>query len=71
MTEITNINFTYCILTPERTENGEYIPGKAFGIGLETESTEAYDAIFKPKNRMYKVLSMCIYEVGLISISLN
>jgi hypothetical protein len=71
MVETTNDEFTYCVLLPERIENNKYIEGKAFGVGPSSDSTESYDKIFKITNNMYKVLSMCIYEVRLILVLTN
>jgi hypothetical protein len=63
MIEISNENFTYCVLSPEHMEENEFIHGNAFGVGPKNDPTGVYDNIFKSNNGKYTILSMCIYEV--------
>jgi DNA-directed RNA polymerase subunit L len=66
MVEVSNEDFTYCVLLPERIEGNKYVESKAFGIGPSSDSTSVYDKIFHLNTDLYKVLSMCIYEVSKI-----
>jgi hypothetical protein len=63
MIESTSEEFSYCVLSPEHIENNDFIEGKAYGVGSKSDSTDAYDTIFKLNNDIYKILAMCIYEV--------
>ena len=61
---MTNKQWNYCALTPSRTDNGEMVAGRAFGVGPATDATEQYDSAFAMSEDFYSVLSVCVYEVG-------
>lgn len=63
MVEVTNNDFTYCVLIPEHIEGNKFIESRAFGIGPASDSTNMYDKVFATGTNLYHVLSMCIYEV--------
>lgn len=66
MVEVTNKDWTHCVLLPEIYANsGDYATTKAFGVGPENDMTEAYQQIFSLNTPLYQVLSMCIYEVSI------
>lgn len=65
MVEVTNDEFTYCVLVPEFIENNVQYEGYAFGVGPKSDSAGIAQRIFKSNTDIYKVLSMCIYEVSL------
>lgn len=67
MVEVTDDEFVYCVLTPERFDGNDYIKAHAFGMKPESDSTKVYDNIFGLNRDTYKILSMCIFEVTIIS----
>jgi hypothetical protein len=62
MKEVTNDDFTYCVLMPERIEGNKYVESQAFGVDPASDSTSMYDKIFNTNSEMYQILSMCVYE---------
>jgi len=62
MVETASEEFTYCVMMPERIDENKYLGGKAFGVGPTSDSTSSYDKVFHLNNKLYQVLSMCIYE---------
>ncbi|GMS79938.1 hypothetical protein PENTCL1PPCAC_2113, partial [Pristionchus entomophagus] len=55
----TNEAWKYCSLIPFAAPNGK---GRASGVGAVTENLAGYDATFGQNSKLYKVLTMCIYE---------
>ena len=66
MVEVTNDDYKYCMLMPERIDSNNFMEGKAFGVGPDNDVTSTYDKIFavNKESDVYQILSMCIYEVG-------
>jgi hypothetical protein len=65
MVEVTNDEYTYCVLLPERIDNNKFTEGKAFGVGPTSDSTSAYDKVFSMNDNMFQILTLCVYEVSL------
>uniref|UniRef100_A0A1I8AI02 Uncharacterized protein n=1 Tax=Steinernema glaseri TaxID=37863 RepID=A0A1I8AI02_9BILA len=56
--EVTNSTYKYCALIPE-TETSR---GRLFGLGPESDWTEAYDHMFNMSDSVYRILTVCILE---------
>ncbi|KAH7697628.1 hypothetical protein AAVH_35288 [Aphelenchoides avenae] len=60
---VENANWTYCAVIPALVrEDGSYRPGRAFGVGSDTDATGMYEASFTPLIPFVKTLSFCIME---------
>ncbi|KAK0413311.1 hypothetical protein QR680_006728 [Steinernema hermaphroditum] len=56
--EVTNSTFKYCALIPA-TQTSR---GRVFGLGPESDWTEAYDHTFNMSDSIYRILTVCILE---------
>ncbi|KAH7680205.1 hypothetical protein AAVH_14808 [Aphelenchoides avenae] len=60
---VDNANWTYCAMIPSRIlEDGTYRPGRAFGVGSDTDTTDVYWASFGHQIPFVETLSFCIME---------
>ncbi|MFH4974327.1 hypothetical protein AB6A40_001036 [Gnathostoma spinigerum] len=60
--EVSNSTWNYCALVPSSTSR--YGEGRVFGVGPTGDWTEAYDETFALSDKVYKILTICILEVG-------
>ncbi|KAI6188929.1 hypothetical protein M3Y98_00407300 [Aphelenchoides besseyi] len=70
MVEVSNDEWTYCVILPERIEDNKFVEGRAFGVGPNSDSTTAYDKMFAVSSDLYRILSLCVqerYDFGRIS----
>ncbi|GMT10118.1 hypothetical protein PFISCL1PPCAC_29194, partial [Pristionchus fissidentatus] len=57
--ERTNESWKYCSLIPFASASSG---GRLNGVGPTVENLEGYNAMFGQSSKMYRVLSLCIYE---------